>query len=469
MKKILIFITLLYLTNTLIAQEKERTFQFSLVTPLGTNWTDSHLYTNIWSLNLIGGYSYANTLFELGGIYNINTGYTKGTQIAGVFNYTSHAENLLQFAGGANLAFGGNNIFQSALGGNIANKITGGQISGLANLSGVTQGFQISQFGNLSQSLYGFQLSAVNLSNNAMGLQTAWIMNAVAETFLGAQIGVGANVLGEGAGVQIAGAKNYAGQFSGLQVSGFTNITGSFTGLQIAGLGNLTYSVEGVQIAALANLGEAAKGLQLAAIVNTSVDMQGSQIAGIFNFAKSMHGLQLGLINYAETTNGLQIGLVNIVRYEGKKDLEFSYSEALDTTVSFKLGSNPFYTIFSAGINYISEPLEYACGIGFGTQLNWNYGFSNQIEAIAYQLTEDGQFSNALNMLTQVKLLTSKQLVGGLNAFVGPTWNMTISQHKDENGNIGASLKPWSLWQKNTTNTHLNMWIGFSAGLFYRF
>ncbi len=448
--------------------EQKSAFQLGLVTPIGTNGNESSQFTNMFSLNLLGGYSYANTILEIGGIYNINQGYTKGMQLAGGFNLTFDSKNAWQIAGGANLALEGISFFQASLGGNIADTVAGGQFSIFTNLASEARGLQLSQFGNFSTTSVGAQLSGVNIAGNAIGLQLGWLLNIAGESFTGTQIGVGANILGEGAGLQVTVVENYAGIFDGLQVAGVINTTGKISGVQIAGIGNLTQSVSGPQIAGLGNLASEAKGLQLGGLGNLAVDIEGVQLSGIINLAKSTKGLQLGLINYAEQLDGVQIGLINIVKNGGKKEFELSYSDALDTVFSFKLGSDPFYSVFSGGANYFTDTLEYAYGLGFGTQLNWNHGWSNQIEIMAYQLTEDTQFANALNLLTQCKLLTSKQLIGILHIFAGPTVNMTISQYQDQDGNLGSSLRPWSIWETTNGNTHLNMWVGFNAGLSFR-
>ncbi len=348
MKKVLIFIALLYLTSTLVAQEKERTFQFSLVTPLGTNWTDSHLYTNIWSLNLIGGYSYANKAVELGGLYNFNSGFTQGFQAAGLLNYTGNSVNAFQLAGFANLSLSGNSSLQ---------------------LAGIG-----------------------NLGENTTGLQGAGIIN------------IGANITG----VQVAGVMNFADYVTGIQ------------------------------------------------------------IAPTFNIAKSVKGVQVGLVNYAEDIDGVQIGLINVVENGGKQEIEISSSEVLHGVISFKLGTDTLYTIFSSGTYFLNYDFEYGAGIGFGTQLNWNNGWNNQIEAIHYAISRDASFETIPNSLNQVKLLTSKNLIGGLNIFAGPVFNLEILYKYKVDGSFGESIAPWVFWNVKNEQNHFNMWVGFNVGLSYR-
>lgn len=301
----------------LMAQETQvRNFQISFISPFGTNGAQSHLVTNKVSINLLGGYSYGNTVFEFGGLYNVNTNQTRGFQFAGLSNYSGNTDNAVQFSGITNIA------------------------------------------------------------------------------------------------------------------------TDGITPFQFAGIANVADEVKGLQF------------------------------AGIVNVAKRVKGVQLGLINCADESDGVSVGLINIVKKGGKQEFEVSFSEALNTAVSFKLGTDKFYTIFSGGVNYITKPVEYAAGLGFGTHMDWKKGWGNQIEAMGYALTENGSFeTDALNMLTQLKLTVSKQFAPHFKTFAGPVVNMTVSDCVNpETGDKGSYLSPWSMWKNNGSSTHLNGWIGFTAG-----
>lgn len=319
MKKIFLSIALLCITVTGVfgQSQKERAVQLSLLSPLGTNGVESHMIINKVSLNILGGYSFGNTVFEFGGLYNVNTHQTKGFQFAGIVNYSGHTEKAAQFAGITNIA-----------------------------ASGVTP-------------------------------------------------------------FQFAGIANVADEVTGLQFSGLVNV------------------------------------------------------------AKRVKGVQFGLFNYAEVSDGVSIGLINIVKKGGKQEFEVSFSEAINTAVSFKLGNDRFYTIFSAGMNYINSPVEYAIGLGLGTYIDWKKGWGNQIEAMGYSLSEQGSLKNdGINMLTQLKLTLSKEFAPHFKVFAGPTINMTISDYVNpETGVIGSSLSPWSMWKNDSGSTRLNGWIGFTAGV----
>lgn len=314
MKRIILAALLLCaFTNFTYAQEKD--FQFSLITPIGTNGLSSGQTTNKVSVNLLGGYSYGNTAFELGGLYNINTNLTKGLLIAGIANYSGNSINASQIAGIANIAKKGN------------------------------------------------------------------------------------------------------------------------TPLQIGGIANIADKVGGLQL------------------------------AGIVNVAKQVSGVQVGLVNITDECDGVTVGLINIVKKNGKHEFEISFSESLNTVVSFKLGTDKLYTIFSGGVKYISSPTEYAAGIGFGTHINWNKEWANQIELIGYGLTKNGSFDyDGVNMLAQLRLPVSKQFSKHFKVFAGPVINMTITD-KDIINENDESLSPWTMWESNKGDVSLKGWIGLVAGV----
>lgn len=267
------------------------------------------------------------------------------------------------------------------------------------------------------------------------------------------------------------GTNGTQSQFTTNNVS--VNIIGGYsngnTGFEFGGIYNVNiHLTQGVQFAGILNYsGNAQNAIQIAGITNLAKKGTiNTQIAGIANVAQRVKGVQIGLINISEDCDGVPIGLINIVKNGGKREFEVSVSEALNTAVSFKLGVDRFYTIFSAGANYISSPVEYAAGLGFGTHIDWKQGWGNQIELIGYTLTEDGKFQRGINMLTQLKFTVSKEITPRFKVFAGPVLNLTISDYVNpETGKLGSSLSPWSMWKNDSDKTRVNSWIGMSAGV----
>ena len=298
---------------TLPAGTQERWFQFGLFPPLSSNGINSGKTVNTVSLNLLGGYSAANRVFELGGVWNASREYTQGVQIAGLLNYTGNSRNAVQVSGMANIARAGN---------------------------------------------------------------------------------------------------------SPLQIGGLVNVAGHVNGLQLSGL---------------------------------------------VNVAKSVSGVQIGLVNYmADGSKGISIGLLNIARRGGKYEVEVSFSEALNTLVSFRMGTDRFYTIFSGGVNYFFAPLEYAVGLGFGTSIGWTPRWGNQIELQAFGVSRERKLTNSsINGILQLRLPVTYRVAKHFKVFAGPALNVGL-QNADAGDTV--SLAPWTMWQGETRGLLVSSWVGLSAG-----
>lgn len=322
------FVILFIAVFTIVSRgysQSEKSFQLSFITPLSTNGASANKIANDYSINLLGGYSRANNVFEFGGLYNINSEYTKGVQFAGLTNISSKGVKAIQFAG-------------------------------LANVTSNQEG--------------------------------------------------------------------------GIQISGISNV---------ASKGNV-----------------------------------GAQVGGILNVAKNA-GTQIGLINIADSVGGASIGLINIVKKNGKQEFELGFSDAINTYLSFKLGTDKFYTIFSGGINFYDikntetkAPAQFLVGLGFGKEIHFKKSFATQFELMGYAVTEDKEFTGDLNLLSQFKLTVSKELSSGLKFYVGPVFNMTISQYKNAEGElVGTNIAPYTIFQDNNGKTALKGWIGLSLGIRY--
>ncbi len=177
-------------------------------------------------------------------------------------------------------------------------------------------------------------------------------------------------------------------------------------GIQIAGILNYTgCSCNAIQISSFANIAASGNSpLQFAGLLNIGQHISGLQISALANVAKTVTGVQLGLINYMEDGDkGVSISLINIAKYRGKYEFEVSFSESINTAISFKIGTDKFYTIFSGWINYFLSTIEYAAGLGFGTNINWKKRWSNQIEIQAFGISSGKKFTdNSANSIIQL-------------------------------------------------------------------
>lgn len=406
------FSGLIFISSQLFAQSKGNTkevpFQLTLVTPLGTNGTNSVNCINKVSFNILAGYAAGMDGVEFGGLANINRDLMDGVQFAGWANFTGNEARGVQFAGIGNINIGDADI---------------AQFSGIANVNiGATNGFQGAGIGNYT--------------------------------------------MGNSSAVQAAGIGNFAMDIRGAQLAGIGNIAGGkMKGAQLAGIGNISFSSNGLQGAGIGNISESVQGAQLAGIGNVSEYVDGAQIAGIFNVARTVSGVQIGLLNIADTVkNGIPIGMLSIVR-DGYREFEIAFSEGLNTSASFKIGVNEFYNIFSIGTQFLSNHFRWGVGYGIGTHLTNKEDFKINLEAISYQINEGSTWTEAYNGLQQLKLT----FAGGLNPnvyfFAGPTFNLMVSEYYKSDGTLGSDFPPYYIFDNSGGSTDLKFWIGFTAGL----
>jgi hypothetical protein len=184
----------------------------SFIAPLGTNWMDSHLYTNKMSLNVLGGYSYGNLYFEFGTLYNVNLHYTSGLQIAGLVNWSGKTKNAIQLAGVFNTSMDGNAILQVGHLFNIAKGSTV-QFAGLFNFVEKSK----------------LQLSGFNLATDTTTVQLGGVLNVAKESTF--QVGGLLNVA-EKSTIQLSTLLNVAKEVNGLQL-GLINNAEDMNGISI--------------------------------------------------------------------------------------------------------------------------------------------------------------------------------------------------------------------------------------------
>ena len=387
---------------------KTSTIQLSLITPVGTNGSNSINTVNKISLNIFAGYHSGLEGAEFGGIANLNRDFARGFQYAGITNYTGGDATGAQFSGIANVNLGETNAFQFA---------------GVTNVNhGDARAFQFAGVTN------------VNLGSTQI-FQGAGVINFTR----------GSSNL-----YQAAGVINYAEELDGAQLAGVTNFA--------------LNDVVGAQLAGVVNTGRSVNGAQIAGIMNAAVDVRGAQLAGIVNVAKKVDGVQIGLLNVADTiTNGVPIGLLSIVR-NGFHEIEIGASEGLNTYAALKLGVPRFYNIFVIGTQFTGD-FRWGVGYGIGTHLVNEANFKVNLEAISHQINEGSGWTEAYNGLQQVKLTFAGGKNEHIKFFVGPTLNLMVSEYENENGKIGSDFPPYHFTNSMSGNTNIKFWVGVSAGI----
>jgi hypothetical protein len=290
LKKIFFILIILITSSNAIAQNVElhsKIFNIGILPGLGSSGKNPEKVSNLFSINLIGGYHHSNKLLE----------------ISGLFSAQRHSTSGLQFSGLSNIV-GLNNLASDS----VESNLNGGQFSILYNY--------------VKDYTYGFQGGLINETRNLLGVQ----------------IGGFNTIKGFGIGLQTAVIYNFSdGPFDGTQASGLTNfVSDRLVGLQLAPI-NYASLIEGKN----SDFENLLSGIQIG-LINFSKEMHGWQI-GLINYAKEMRGNQIGIINIsspckipAHKRSGNTIGLLNIRHLES---INVYINEIFYYNVSLSTGS----------------------------------------------------------------------------------------------------------------------------------
>ena len=261
------------------------------------------------------------------------------------------------------------------------------------------------------------------------------------------------------------------GGLNGLEIGGLANYNhGKVNGVQLAGIANVNReSTSGLMWAGGLNLVlDDARGVQLADFNVTTGDFNGVQ-AGVFNYAGGLRGVQFGVVNIVGKDNGaVPIGLINVVK-GGYYALEVTAGEVLYTNVNYKMGVERFYTIFKLGTSrYDNEPI-YSVGLGFGTMLTL---------AEKHKLSMDLSFNHIVfneewnseddNILAKFDLTYRYSLGEHISLLAGPSFNWYASEMGMDDA-YGSLNIPSHAHHFDCEGYQNWAWIGFNAGIAYRF
>lgn len=264
--------------------------------------------------------------------------------------------------------------------------------------------------------------------------------------------------------LNLFGGCSYANEY--FELGGLYNVNRHHTsGVSVAGLFSYSGCLDRTfQVSGLFNYGKNGTSFfQLGGIMNKSLNVRGVQIGGILNVAKNLRGLQIGLVNVVEESDcGVSLGLINIIKKNGKMDLALSFSDLVNTSVDFRFGKDNFYTMFSGGLVYVSSPLEYSAGIGFGSGFRFKRGLGCYFEALVNSLTSGGNFTSEMRMNPQFRLLLNVRLNKRLSVNFGPSFNLMV---RDKADSAGLPFPEISLFESVGDRYSTNGWVGFNIGL----
>ncbi len=290
------------------------------------------------------------------------------------------------------------------------------------------------------------------IDRDVVGLQAAGLSNIVAGKTKGVQVAGLFNKTKESVrGGQIAGLINFnSNRLSGIQISGISNITkGKTDGAQISGIHN--FSKENMN------------GTQVSGVLNQArKEMNGLQVS-IVNYGKANNGLQLGLINVSDSSRGIAIGLFNYVK-NGYRAVELSGNEIFYTNLKFKSGARHFYTIYSLGMRP-NDVNFYGFGFGFGSNFDVFKKFSLSIDATSNYVHETENQEEVLNLTNRLDISIDYKITKNISFNFGPSYNLHISQLKDEEtGQFTSDITTSPFYNQASGQNLIQMWIGGSIG-----
>jgi hypothetical protein len=256
-------------------------------------------------------------------------------------------------------------------------------------------------------------------------------------------------------GAEIGSILNYnKRQVTGFQLSGVTNIDmESANGLLISGILNYTK--------------ENSKGFQLSTVNFSANEFSGLQL-GFFNHTKKLKGTQVGIINIVSNeNNGIPVGLISIVK-NGHFEFELTGGEVIYSNLSYKMGIKKLHTIFSAGYSSFKNNPVYSLGIGFGSEIPLTGKHNLSVNLTANSIAYNNSWPDNLNLLNRLVINYMYSLNNKLSLLAGPSINLYLTKEKVD-GAYGTLHLPYTISNDTWSDGKLFMWIGFNAGLSYKF
>ena len=256
-------------------------------------------------------------------------------------------------------------------------------------------------------------------------------------------------------GFQFAGLSSIVGdKMSGMQTAGIMNIVGDgMVGMQTAGILNI--------------VGDCAKGLQVGGLANVVGDkMNGVQIAGIYNRAKTLKGLQIGILSINDTIeSGGSLSLINIVKSGAYKEWELSFADYDNVALSFKMGTQKLYTIYTVGVNFLEDNL-WVLGIGFGNRTSIGKRFDFQPEYVFNSYFPIDFKNIQATYATRLKLGFVYRLNEKFGLSLAPSVYV-LNADKDNNSDseFYKISSFGSLYTHNSNNRQTTIGVGISVGL----
>ncbi len=274
--------------------------------------------------------------------------------------------------------------------------------------------------------------------------------------------------IGNGTCFQAAGFYNQNNEFNGGQFAGFLNTNiGNSSGMMGAGFANIVNgNMNGWQLAGFVNTTKKeSNGAQFAGFANVTKDLNGVQLAGFINVAKKVKGVQLGFINVADSVDGVSIGFLSIVK-KGYHRIELGANESLYANLTFKIGTEHFYNIFTGGFNQSHFNTYWSFGYGIGSVFAIHPKINLNLDLTCQQINENQWITDKINLLNTLHINASFKFTKLLELAVGPSFNVFVSEFDYAEG-IGTSstFVPYCFYDQVSDKYSVQMYIGFNAAI----
>ncbi|MDD3078722.1 MAG: hypothetical protein PHH37_06425 [Paludibacter sp.] len=335
----------------------------------------------------------------------------------------------------------------------------------------------LNMIGGFTGEVNGFEVGSVfNINNYGIsGVQAAGVFNLSGlkkrqDTNEGTQIAGVFNVVNGNMPVQIAGCYNSVLSDNILQISGVANIAKT-SKVQVSGVANAAKRSK-AQIAGVINVAKTAK-VQIAGAANIvkespvqigTVNIANSSATqiGVVNISRR-NKFQLGVVNVRDTADGVSFGVLNFVMHGGVKEIEFATSDYIQGGVSLRLGTRQLYSILTFGSNFSEN--YYSTGFGLGTKAMLSKCFDIDFEAVHHNLYGSFLEMSGYSGLVQFRPVLDFSCVKHLSLFAGPAFNLSLANEAGEK--INPPYLIYKVVDKPTFQS--DFWIGFTAGLRYKF
>lgn len=322
-------------------------------------------------------------------------------------------------------------------------------------------------FNRVEKNVKGVQLGGLaNMTHDVTGLQFGGLGNA-SKKVNGVQLGGLANISGDVTGLQFGGLANISENTKGIQLSGLANITRDVTGFQFGGLVNLSEHNKGIQLGGITNVTGESKGFQFAGVANVSNEVSGASFGGVFNRTGKLRGFQFGIVNVTDTIEkGVSLAIINIVKKGFYDEWVLSFADYANVSLSYKMGIQRFYTIYSIGANFIEDKL-WVVGIGFGNRTALGKRIDFQPEIISYNYYPEDFKNVRSTWATHLKIGFVYKLNEKLGILVAPSiYQLSTDLDSELNYYKVSSIKPFS---SSTSGKSRNEYgVGISVGLILR-